>query len=153
MPWKQAKKPVCKITLGLPRLNSTWSVRSVTLGGTRGHNKGHASTPACYLLLFQTLRELLAWRPWVSAYSWPNQSINGTTHTQCTKGLHFSACNMIGFGAFTLQYDWHTSIGCITCSFIITCVYVCESENWYTQNRIKVGTFREKDTRGSGGTY
>ena len=29
---------------------STWSTRSVYPGGTRSHNRGHVSTPACYLL-------------------------------------------------------------------------------------------------------
>ena len=37
----------------------------------------------------QTLRELLAWRRRVNAYSWPNPSIIGTMHEQCAEGLHF----------------------------------------------------------------
>ena len=39
----------------------------------------------------RTLRELLAWRPRVNAYSWPNPSISSTAHAQCAEGLHFSA--------------------------------------------------------------
>ena len=33
--------------------------------------------------------------PRVSAYTWPNPSISGTTHAQCAEGLHFSAFHYV----------------------------------------------------------
>ena len=42
---KQSEKAILQISTGL------WSACSVYLEGTRSHNEGHISTPACYLLL------------------------------------------------------------------------------------------------------
>ena len=57
--WLHFKKGDFRITAAFksydvkskPRLTSTASARSVYLAGTRSHNEGHVSTPACYLLL------------------------------------------------------------------------------------------------------
>ena len=56
----------------------------------------------------QTLHELLAWRPRVNAYSWPNPSISSTAYAQCTEGLRLSAFNIIRVFVLNPLYieDW-----------------------------------------------
>ena len=62
------------------------------LWGSRSHtciNSRMLSTTVASPCL--TLRELIAWRPQVNTYSWPNSLSRGTAHAQCAEGLHFSA--------------------------------------------------------------
>ena len=47
-----ARKASEQANMQISRLTSTASARSAYLAGTRSHNEGRVSTPACYLLLY-----------------------------------------------------------------------------------------------------